>query len=75
MSLTEAAESGDRLESLRALRLILSTAIDECDSTRDLAALSLRFQSVVAEIDELSGGVREVSPADEIAARRRARSA
>lgn len=75
MSLTEAAESGDRLESLRALRLILSTAIDECDSTRDLAALSLRFQSVVAEIDELSGGVREASPADEIAARRRARSA
>lgn len=75
MSLFELSSSDDRLGQLRHLRSLLSEAIDSCESGRDLAALSLRFQSVVAEIEELAGSGQEVSPADEIAARRRARSA
>lgn len=75
MSLVSAAGSGDRLEALECLRGVLSAAIDECDSSRDLASLALRFQSVVAEIDELSGGGGSLSAADEIAERRRMRLA
>lgn len=75
MSLLELSSSDDRLGQLRHLRVLLSEAIDSCESGRDLAALSLRFQSVVAEIEELVGSGEAVSAVDEIAARRRARLA
>ena len=75
MSLFDLSGQDDRLGQLRHLRALLSEAIDSCESGRDLAALSLRFQSVVAEIEELAGSGQSATPADEIAARRRARSA
>lgn len=73
-SITKTLSKG-RLETLKALRDHLARSIDECRSKRDLAALSLRFQSVLEEIDEVEGGsaLPGDSPADEIAERRRAR--
>jgi hypothetical protein len=66
-----ARESG-RLAALEALRDRLAREIDECDSPRDLPALALRFTDVLAQIDDMPQS-REVSRADEIAARRTAR--
>lgn len=61
-----------RLEALDALRLHLATAVESCESNRDLAALAGRLQSVLAEIAELkSEGM--VSVVDDVAARRAAR--
>lgn len=67
--------SKGRLDTLKALRDHLARSIDDCRSKRDLAALSLRLQSVLEEIDEIEGSSVNTasSPADEIAARRRAR--
>lgn len=53
MALREVAAAGVRLDSLRALRDRLSADIDDCDSKRDLAALSQRFVDVLAQIDAL----------------------
>lgn len=73
MTIREALDSG-RLETLKALRDRLASDIDDCESMRDLAALSLRLQSVLEQIDEIEGSATQsASPADEIAQRRRAR--
>jgi hypothetical protein len=62
------------LEQLRMLRLILAQAIDDCDSKRDLAALSNRYLDVVERIEILESRVpAKASKADEIAARRAAK--
>lgn len=71
---SSAAKIG-RLEGLRALRDHLAAAVDDCDSKRDLAALSQRLMDVLEQIDGLAGSVADSSPADEIAARRRMRGA
>lgn len=71
--LSESAESGDRLATLRALRDLLARQIEVCDSLRDLAALSGRLQSVLAEIAELEPKKAEGDGIDEIAKRRAAR--
>ena len=75
MSLSESAQSGDRLRALRDLRDHLAVAIEGCESLRDLAALSGRMQSVLGEIDELSSGDARGDVVDEIARRRAARRA
>ena len=64
-----------RLATLQALRDRLARDIDQTTSKRDVASLALRLQSVLADIDEIEGGSANPasSPADEIAARRRAR--
>ena len=64
-----------RLETLKALRDRLARDIDQTTSKRDVASLALRLQSVLADIDGIEGGSANPasSPADEIAARRRAR--
>lgn len=54
-TLVDACERGNRLEQLIELRLRLATAIDECDSMRDLAALSRQYRETLREIDELEG--------------------
>jgi hypothetical protein len=72
MSLTQAAAGGDQRATLEALRNRLAADIDDCDSKRDLAALSKQMVDVLAAIAELPEG-RETSAADEIAARRAAR--
>lgn len=54
MSVFDAAESGSRLDELRAIRGVLSKAIDSPDtSPRDLAALTRRQIEVSREIDAL----------------------
>lgn len=53
MSLSEAV-TGTRIDALRALRNRLASEIDNCESSRDVAALSNRFQDVLREIDELA---------------------
>jgi len=73
MSLSESASSGDRLETLRHLRDILARNIESCDSLRDLASLSGRFQAVLEEIAKLEGPKEQGDGIDEIAQRRSAR--
>lgn len=73
MSLNESAASGDRLKALQDLRDILAKEIVLCESSRDLAALSARFQSVLSEIALLDTTESAGDPIDEIAARRSAR--
>lgn len=73
--LTESAESGDRLATLRDLRDLLAKQIQACDSMRDLAALSGRLQAVLAEIAILEPKKAEGDGIDEIARRRAARRA
>jgi len=45
----------NRLNRLIALRDKLSEAIDECDSKRDLAALSRQYRETLKEIEEIQG--------------------
>lgn len=73
--LSESASSGDRLQTLRDLRDVLAGGIASCASGRDLAALTGRFQSVLAEIDELTPSEPKGDAVDEIAQRRSARRA
>ena len=74
MSLRDSAASGDRISALRDLRDILAGQIVATDSARDVASLTARFQSVLAEIAELESQEQKVGdPLDEIAARRAAR--
>lgn len=74
MSLRESAASGIQLDALRDLRDIIAGQITDCDSARDVAALSARFQSIIQEIALLSSATGKVGdPVDEISARRAAR--
>ena len=75
VSLRESAASGKRLDALADLRDVLAERIESCDSLRDLAALSARLQSVLAEIDELQPAEQKGDAVDEIAKRRAARRA
>lgn len=71
--LSESAQSGDRLATLRDLRDLLAKQTQSCDSLRDLAALSGRLQAVLAEIAVLEPKKAEGDGIDEIAKRRAAR--
>lgn len=81
MTLAPAAATGDRLVALRQLRAVLAAQIDACESARDLAALSRQFTDVLAQIAELESGAPAEKTtvledvADEVAARRRRRTA
>ena len=44
-----------RLSQLIELRDKLATAIDECESMRDLAALSRQYRETIKEIEEIEG--------------------
>lgn len=44
-----------RLSQLIELRDKLATAIDECESMRDLAALSRQYRETIREIEEIEG--------------------
>ena len=52
-SLTEAAKTGNRRETLEALRDKLAYTIENTESGRDVAALSRRLMDVIAELDAL----------------------
>lgn len=71
MKLETATESDDELKALRALRRELAKQLDDCDSKRDFAALSLRLMDVLERISVLQKQVPlAVSSLDEIRARR-----
>ena len=64
MSLRNASKENDRLAQLTELRDILAAAIEDCDSKRDLAALSRQYRDTVREIAELDNDNANI---DEIA--------
>lgn len=74
MAMSEAV-SGSRLAALEELRGVLARAIDNCESARDLAALSRQMTEVLAQIDAVNPPVPVRSPLDELASRREGRSA
>ena len=51
--LVKAAQSGSKRETLEALRDKIASSIQDCESGRDVAALSKRLMEVVNEIDAL----------------------
>ena len=51
--LVSAAKSGNKRETLEALRDKIATSIQDCESGRDVAALSKRLMEVMNEIDAL----------------------
>ena len=52
-NLMDAARSGDRRRTLEALRDKLAASIQDCESGRDVAALSKRLMEVMGELDAL----------------------
>ena len=52
-NLVEAAKSGDKRETLIALRDKIAATIDNCESGRDMAANSKRLMEVMAELEAL----------------------
>jgi len=65
MSLKDVSDGNDTLSQLIELRKILATAIDGCESNRDLSSLSRRYVGVIQTIDAMSRGDDD---GDEIAA-------
>ncbi len=53
MDLITAAKSGDRLETLKALRDLLAEQLQNSGSGRDVASMSRRLMQTVAEIETL----------------------
>lgn len=54
--LKTATSGKDRLEMLKTLAAILAADIDECESSRDLAALSRQYRETIREIDAIENG-------------------
>lgn len=72
-TLPTAARSGDRLAALRCLRDRLADEIEQCESSRDVAALSRQLRDTLAEISALDADpvwTKEDQLADELARRR-----
>lgn len=76
-SVLSAAESGDQMRTLCALRDRLAGEIDRCESPRDLASLSARMVDVLAQIKLAVAAQPEQkgTALDELQRRRAARSA
>jgi len=73
-TVSEAAASGDRRATLEALRDKLAATIDSWVEPKELAALSLRLERVLEELDGLSDDAdRDI--ADELRAKRAERLA
>lgn len=64
MNIIEAAASGDRKETLVALRDAIAQSIEMTESGRDMAALSKRLMEVMDAIDSFPSG--EPSEFDEV---------
>ncbi|GAA2351722.1 hypothetical protein [Streptomyces carpaticus] len=69
----DAAGSGNRRQLLEAVRDRLAEELLAAEG-RDVAALAKELRATVAELESLPGG-KEVSPLDDLAARRAARRA
>ena len=61
----------DRLSRLIELRDKLYSAIQKCESKRDLAALSRQYRETLREIDEIEGGPKEDDELGALLAQRR----
>lgn len=67
MNLVEAAKSGDRRATLIALRDRLAEIIQNCDSSREMAANSKRLMDVMAELENMPDlTVKKVSKHDRL---------
>ena len=58
MTLTEIADKGDNLETLKQLRHKLADTIDQSRSGRDISSLARQLQLVMAQISELEAEKR-----------------
>ena len=65
-------ETAGRLNQLYELRDILAKAIDDCESMRDLAALSKQFRETTKEIEEIEGAGTQDDEIEEILNKREA---
>lgn len=52
-NLVDAAKSGDKRATLIALRDILASTIQNCESGRDMASNTKRLMEVIAELESL----------------------
>ena len=52
-NLVDAAKSGDKRETLIALRDILAQTIQNCESGRDMASNTKRLMEVMAELETM----------------------
>lgn len=52
-NLIKAADSGDRLETLKELRHLLAERLNACESNRDIASMSKRLMDCIEEIEML----------------------
>lgn len=66
--LLQAVRSGDKRKILEALRDETATAIEECGSGRDIAALSKRLMEICEKLDALPNPDAEANPVDAMAA-------
>jgi len=65
--LSDIAASGNRLQTLQALRDHLAFTSDNCRSSRDIAALSRQLTAVLAAIDALPTDHHgELTPVDQL---------
>jgi len=66
-NLVDAAASGDKRETLIALRDILANTIQNCESGRDMASNTKRLMEVMAELEALPDpATKKVSKHDKL---------
>ena len=71
MTLTEAAKSGNKRDTLIALRDKLAETIENCESGRDMAANSKRLMEVMAELEAIPDPTKaKVSKHDRLKSKR-----
>ena len=71
MGLIAASGTDDRLTQLMELRNVLAVAIEDCESNRDLAALTRQYRETIREIDEIKGNDNDDDAIATIILRRR----
>ena len=62
----------NRLTRLKELRDRLEAAIEECESMRDLAAISKQYRETIREIEEIEGIDKEDDEIEDLIAEREA---
>ena len=70
MLLYTVSRKGTRLDQLKKLRDTLASSIDNCESMRDLAALSRQYRDTIREIEEMEGAPNDDDEVGAILAQR-----
>lgn len=65
-------ENKSRLTRLKELRDKLETAIENCESMRDLAALSRQYRETIREIEDIEGTYDDEDEIESLLAERKA---